>query len=400
VTEFTYRSHAHVLLENFLEKYYFRGRLIDPGVDVVSLYVDQFPEKGDMARDAAAKYGFRIYPTIAEALTLGGSELAVDGVLSIAEFGKYPVNERGQIMYPRKRFWDETVAVFRQSARVVPVFNDKHLSYSWDLAKAMMDEANELKVPLLAGSSVPLAQRRPPLELPNRCEIEEAVSIHSGPMEIYDFHALEVLQSMIESRRGGETGVASVQLLEGEAVWEAAKAGEWSIPLAEAAMRAELPAWKGDLRTFVEPKDGSENPTYAILLRYRDGLRATVLRVGTNNTRWNFACRLAGETEARATEYYVGPWRNRNLFKALAHAIQVHVRRGRAPYPAERTLLATGQTEAAMESRHRGHVRLETPHLHLRYRARDFRSMRENGESWKRITEELPEPEGIDPGGK
>ena len=128
VTEFTYRSHAHVLLENFLEKYLFRGRLTDPGVDVVSLYVDQFPEKGDMARDAAAKYGFRIYPTIAEALTLGGSEMAVDGVLSIAEFGKYPVNERGQIMYPRKQFWDETVAVFRQSERVVPVFNDKQLS--------------------------------------------------------------------------------------------------------------------------------------------------------------------------------------------------------------------------------------------------------------------------------
>ena len=35
ITEFTYRSHAHVILENFLEKYYFNGELTDPGVDIV-----------------------------------------------------------------------------------------------------------------------------------------------------------------------------------------------------------------------------------------------------------------------------------------------------------------------------------------------------------------------------
>ncbi|MBX6315160.1 MAG: hypothetical protein IRY99_19960 [Isosphaeraceae bacterium] len=49
VTEFTYRSHAHVILENFLNPYLFNGRRTDPGVEVVSLYVDQFPAR-DMAR--------------------------------------------------------------------------------------------------------------------------------------------------------------------------------------------------------------------------------------------------------------------------------------------------------------------------------------------------------------
>ena len=66
-TEFTYRSHAHVLLENFLEKYYFNGKLTDPGVDVVAFYADQMPE-GDMSKDVSAKYGIPIFKTIAEAV--------------------------------------------------------------------------------------------------------------------------------------------------------------------------------------------------------------------------------------------------------------------------------------------------------------------------------------------
>ena len=43
ITEFTYRSHAHVILENFLKPYLFNGQWTDPGMDVVSMYVDQFP---------------------------------------------------------------------------------------------------------------------------------------------------------------------------------------------------------------------------------------------------------------------------------------------------------------------------------------------------------------------
>ncbi len=81
ITEFTHRSHAHVILENFLEPYYFNGKLTEPGMDVAGLYVDQFPAGRDMARDVAKQYKIEIFPTIAEALRLGGQELAVDGVL-------------------------------------------------------------------------------------------------------------------------------------------------------------------------------------------------------------------------------------------------------------------------------------------------------------------------------
>ena len=238
-TEFRYRSHAHVILENFLEPNLFNGKRTDPGVDVVSFYADQTPDS-DMSREVSRKYGIPIYKTIDEALCLGGKELAVDAVLSIGEHGNYPRNALGQVEYPRKRFFDEIVGTMKRSKRFVPLFNDKHLSYDWSQAKQMYDETVQHGIPLLAGSSVPLAQRRPALELPRDAEIEEAVSVHGGPLESYDFHALEILQSMVESRRGGETGVASVEFLSGDAVWKAGAEGRFSLELANAAMAAEF----------------------------------------------------------------------------------------------------------------------------------------------------------------
>ena len=91
---------------------------------------------------------------------------------------------------------------------------------------------------------------------------------------------------------------------------------------------------------------------------------------------------------------------DRYLFKALAHAIQTHFREGRAPYPVERTLMTTGILDAAMDSRIRGGAAQETPQLGFAYKPRDFRRLREMGGSWKVITEERPEPAGIEYGGK
>jgi hypothetical protein len=399
VTELRYRDHAHVILENFLEPYLFNGKRTDPGFEVAALYIDQ-TDADDMSRLVAGQYSIPIYPTIAGALCLGGERLAVDAVLSIGEHGNYPVNAKGQREYPRKRFFDEIIAVFERSGRVAPLFNDKHLSYRWDWARAMYDDARRLEVPLMAGSSVPLAERRPPLELPARPEIEEAVSIHGGPLEIYDFHGLEVLQSLVESRRGGETGVSRVQFLAGDALWEAAEAGLWSVGLADAAMAAERGAGGPTLRDLVATAPFNREPPHGILLTYRDGFRAIVLKVGKSGTRWNFACRLVGEDRPRASSFYTGPWNNRCLFKALAHAIQVHFRERQSPYPVERTLLTTGMLDAAMDSRSRRGKALDTPQLAIAYRPRDFRAVREMGATWTILTPDTPQPPAIDTSGR
>ena len=283
--------------------------------------------------------------------------------------------------------------MIRRTGRPVPVFNDKHLSYRWDWSKEMYDTARKLRIPLMAGSSVPLAQRVPALEIPAGAKITEAISTHGGSLDSYDFHGLEVLQSMVENRAGGETGVASVQYLATEQLRKAAAAGEWSPDLLQAAWDVE-PNHKTTLEQFWATQP------WGLMVKYRDGLRGMCLKVSGDGTRWHFGCRITGESKPLATNFFVGPWRNRCLFKALSHAIQTHFRDGKAPYPIERTLLTTGMVAAAVESHFDGDKVYETPHLEIKYVPTDWRAMRETSASWKIITEAVEEAKGFDRLGK
>src|SRR5947207_4962256 len=149
VTEYRRHSHADVILTKILEGYYHDGKEF-PNLELVSLYCDQTPPK-DMATGLAAKHGFTIYDSIEKTLTRGGTKLAVDGVLLIGEHGDYRKNERGQIMYPRRRSFEETAKVLERSNSSVPVFNDKHLSATWGGERWMYDNSNELCVTRTAG---------------------------------------------------------------------------------------------------------------------------------------------------------------------------------------------------------------------------------------------------------
>lgn len=386
-----FRSHAFNFLENSLRPLLFNGKLIQPPVELVSLYADQTAPNGDLTNDIVRQFKLTHGKRIEDALTLGGKNLAVDGVLLIGEHGRYPVNDLGQTEYPRKRLFDEIVAVMRRSNRFVPIFNDKHLSYRWDWAKEMYDTAQKHRIPLMAGSSVPLAQRRPELEIPADSVFEEAVSIHGGGFESYDFHGLEVLQSIVEARKGGEAGIAGIEFLQGDALWKAAEQGRWSRSLADAALRVEFGDKVPDIR---QPVNGQ--PTHGILVTYRDGWKAMMLKVGRRSDRWLFACKLAGEQRPRATSYYVGPWGNRNLFMALSNAVQQFIVRRESPYPVERTLLTTGMVEAAVRSRAQNGRRIDTANLHIAYQPRDWRAYREMGASWRLLTAESLETKGIE----
>src|ERR1700691_3512867 len=132
-TIFRLQSHAQHIGDRFMVGYPFAGEWHKPNTKVVSLYVDQKPAN-DLSGDRAKEFGFKVYPTIAEAVCCGGSKLAVDAVLIIGEHGEYPTNEKGQILYPRYEFFEQVVAVFDKDGPAVPVFNDKHLSYSFDKA--------------------------------------------------------------------------------------------------------------------------------------------------------------------------------------------------------------------------------------------------------------------------
>ena len=393
VTDYRNNTHADVICGKILEGFRQDGGM-GPELELVSMFTDQVND-GDLSRSLEKKHGFKITGSIEEAITLGTNKLQVQGVLSIGEHGNYPRTKLGQTMYPRKRFFDEIVTVMKRSKKFVPLFNDKPFSYRWDWAKEMYDVTQQYNIPFLAGSSVPLAQRKPALELPTGKIIREAVSIHGGPVESYDFHGLELLQSMVEARRGGEAGVSQIQFFDSQQVKENVTKGYWSQELVNQAMKAELGYVPKDL-AHIKGEDKIE--PHAIQVTYRDGWKGTVLRVGKDSTRWNFACQMKGESSPRASAFYVGPWENRNLFKALSHAIQVHFRTGQAPYPAERTLLVTGMLEAAMRARESKSRILKTPHLEFGYQPKDFQALREMGESWKLITEETPQPPGFENG--
>jgi hypothetical protein len=370
VTEYRRWSHADLIVGKILEGFLHDGKE-KPALEVVSLVVDQFPP-GDLSRDLAKKYGFTIHDRIADALTLGGKSLAVDGVLCVAEHGKYPENDKGQILYPRRRFFSETCDVFERVKKSVPIFNDKHLAATWTDARWMYDRARELFVPLLAGSTLPLTWRRPVLKLSRGCELVEAVQIGYGPFEGYGFHALEGLQCMAERRKGGETGVKAVTTLQGKAMWDSLDKGMWSKDLLEAAVKLVPAHATGDYRTVTE----KTRDAGVVLIEYRDGFRAALailngwLYEGDGGA-FTFAGRLRGMEKPVATHFYLQQPDPFAHFNYLVKAIDTLVHTGHAPYPVERTLLTTGILDAMMTSKAEKNRRVETPHLDIKYEPTD-----------------------------
>lgn len=374
VTEYRRYSHGQNIVDRLIGGYGWESDWRRPAVDVVSLYVDQFPAS-DLSREREARYPeLKIYPSIAEALTLGGDGLAVDGVLLIAEHGEYPLNERGQTLYPRYEFFQETVEVFRQSGRSVPVFCDKHLSWKWDWARQMHDTAKEMGFPFMAGSSVPVAWRIPAHDLPWGAEVEEIVAVAVGGIDSYDIHALEAMQCLAERRKGGETGVRSIEALRGDAVWAALDAGVWERALFDACLCRSLnlkPADESRRHTFPtrdELPGLVDKEPVAYLVEYRDGLRATMLLMQGLVQDFTVAARLKGDDDPFSLLFYLGSGHQMqpNFFNPLCRHIEGLMLEGASPYPIERTLLTTGLSIAGVESLYRGE-KLDTPHLDIAY---------------------------------
>jgi len=373
-TIYKYLSHVQHIADRFLVGYPHEGAWHRPDMKVVSLYIDQKPE-GDLSSQRAAEFGFSVYPTIAEALRCGGEKLAVDAVLIIAEHGEYPRNEKGQILYPRYEFFKACTEVFEKDGRAVPVYNDKHLSWSFEKARWMVAESKRLKFPMLAGSSLPVTWRLPELELPLGCEIEEALMVGNGGSDPMDYHALEAMQCMIERRKGGETGVRSVEMIEGAAVWKAGADGRWSNQLLQSALsRSDTPQGYSfedgrtqDLATNGQLPKLVKNPA-AYFITHNDGLKTTLLMLTGAVQDFNFAARIKG-AGVKSCQFLLTPVPNVTYSACLVNNIEHMFETGRAAYPVERTLLVSGMLESCLTSRLQGSKVLETPHLSVRYQA-------------------------------
>ncbi len=371
-TEVRTHSHAQHFIDRFLLGYSWKGEWRRPDVDLVSLYIDQFPE-GDLARTTAKRHGVPIFPTIAAALTLGTSKLAVDGVVIIAEHGKYERNSKGQTLYPRFKFFKEVVKVFESSGRSVPVFNDKHLSTDWRECVEMVADSKRLHFPFFAGSSLPVTRRLPSIDMPHGTTLSESVCAGYGGMDSYDFHGLETAQCMSERRMGGEVGIRRVLALRGAKMWEHAAERENTRRLLVAALTRShnLPVKDGfptDTVTF-EWARGVFPEGWAYFIDHFDGFRTTLFMLGIRDFNYAGLNKRTGEIIS-CQMYLPMPTHGSttaDFFNPLVHHIERLVVENRAPYPVERTLLSSGMTLAGVESFYRGQP-IETPEMKVRYR--------------------------------
>lgn len=345
-------------------------------MDLVSLYVDQVGTN-DLSRERAARHPeMKIFPSIAEALTLGGGKLAVDGVVLVGEHGNYPRNEKGQTKYPRFEFFEQIVKVFRDSGRHVPVFSDKHLSWNWEWARKMYDTSREMGFAFMAGSSLPVTWRTPSVEMPLGSRISEALCVCYGGVDSYDFHGLETVQCMVERRRGGETGVRWIQAYRGEKFWGALGEGVWPRPLMEAALSRShtlTPARAGFNDIFPTDDDMRRLVRAPVAYRYEhaDGLKCTVLLMNGLVKDFNFSAYVGGFSQPWSTQMYLpmpdGRTTLANFFSPQVNNVERMYLTGKPSYPVERTLLTTGLTAGGVESLFRGQTRFDTPHLAIRY---------------------------------
>jgi hypothetical protein len=332
-------AHADVIATKFFAGIPTDEGMVEPEVEIVSVWIDQIGDNDTGVRIARMN-GAKLYPTIADALTMGGEKLAVDAVLYIGEHGEYPKSRYGVKMYPRMNYLEQIFRVFDASDKSVPLFTDKHLPYCW---------------------------RDKPLEHPIGTSISEAVAVGYASLDSYGFHVAEILQCMVERRKGGETGVASVKGIMGDEVWEAMDEGIISLNLVEAACNAIKGRKKGPMREL------TKDP-HAVIIKYNDGTKgAIVMLTGYVNQNWAYAAHADGSIVA--TEFVLDHSMSYSHFSYLSLNIQKFFVSEKPQAPVERTLLTSGIMDMGIRSLAEGKAK-ETPFLDIRYTAEGYEPIR------------------------
>ena len=363
VTEYRHNSHADVIVSRLLLTHTLDEKGERPNLKLVSLYTDQVPES-DTSRKWAKKFGVPIYKTVEETLTLGTGKLAVDGVLLVAEHGKYPKNATGNTIYPKRRLFDAVQKVFRKTGQVVPVFVDKHLADNWADAKWLHDTARELKVPLMAGSSLPVLWRYPPVDVKRGAKLKEIVAVSYHTLDAYGYHALEMVQCLVERRAGGETGVKQVRCLSGDAVWRAMDEGMFDRKLLDAALKRlkRSPITRQPKRPL---RELAKSPDMFVI-EYRDGLKVSVLTLNGAVSEWAVAWKTTDNTR-KSTMFWTQEARPFMHFTYLVKGIEQMFNTGKPSWPADRTLYTSAILDAALISLKRGGAAVSTPYLDIPY---------------------------------
>ena len=355
-------SHADWIIAKLMDGYWWQGAHTPSRVDVVSVYIHQF-ETSVLGQKVCQAKHIPIHKTVREAVTLGGADLAVDGVVIVGEHGDYPTDLKGHWLLPRWWMYQQVIRVFERSKRAVPVFNDKHLSYNWDDAKWMFDKSRELNFPLTGGSSIPTYFRRPEIDLAVDTPIKNSIVVGGAADEGAIFHCVDVLQAFVERRKGGETGVKSVQSIRGPDTWKWVERSPWASKLLDSVTK----------HFDLTPGSVQESEARACLVDYNDGTSAAV--ISGQGVGWTYAGEIEGRKEPTIISMlgWPGPYSQYHAANGQPHWINEMMVTRKEPFNAERLLLSTGIVNHYMDSNWQngryaavGH-RVETPFMNMKY---------------------------------
>lgn len=362
ISEYWDISHADVILTKMLEGFTMDGFRYASSLEIVSFYVDQFPEN-DMSREMAAKHNIPIYGSIEEALKCGGTSFDLDGILIIGEHGDYPENEMGQILYPRCRFFEACLQVMLESGRIVPVYSDKGFAVTHEEIRWMYGQIKQHAIPFMSSSVVPFCRQypaspAPPNGAPLRKMFGFAYDFVGEHPERYTYHTLEMLQSIAENRACGESGIRAVRAYEGQAAIDKVLGPVWNRLYRSLAGFLNL----ADLDRF------PYRLTRPILFEidYVDGLQGGILFADSEIVDFVSAFQMDDHSEPYCTEFYLQPGKPYIHFGRLILEIEKFIHTGRPPFPVERSFLTVGALEALLQALYR-RKEIETPYLQVGY---------------------------------
>ena len=363
-SEFHIISHADVIVSRWLEPFpndhlYGWG---PPKTQIASAYAEQRKVTGDMLPIHALRYGLPVFDSIEGALTLGGSDLAVDGILLIGEHGTYPTNEFRQKLYPRKEYFDEVLRIFDKSGRVVPVFFDKHLSWNTGWITEMYHAIRDRGIPFMAGSSIPFSHPPQLAAFPPGRQIQEVVCSYYGDFEGYFFHSREFAEAFIETRDRATRDIESLVVWENGLMWDAVERGEFSWDLAEAACESHTVEARDAIR---ESRRIRLEPSAAFQFRYADGLRVTHVWEKETVKKQCLAARMRDGSVIAGTNLTSGVEHYYPHFARFCRQIENFMLTGKSPVPLERSYVTSMTTALAMHAATKPGEVLSPPELKL-----------------------------------
>ena len=240
----------------------------------------------------------------------------------------------------------------------------------------MVADAKRLGFPFLAGSSLPVTWRLPAIDVPHGTPLIESVCAGYGGVDSATISTGSKPRSAcrsaaraarLESRRcmrcaGRRSGKWSRTVRDTRRLLVSALSRSHTLPVSNGFPTGAV-TFDWARKTFTEP--------IAYFIEHRDGFRTTLFLLAIQD--FNYAGLRADNDEVIACQMYLPMPGNgsttADFFNPLVHHIERMVLENRVPYPVERTLLTSGMTLAAVESLHRGEVRVETPEMAVSYQA-------------------------------